>query len=112
MPSDYRTLTILGAGLGQPYENDSTFELYDLRVQQPVPILINALVPYMPGSDVRSDVRKIEQQVFCLAPDNVRGNSRIPAEGSLPGSAPGMDPRKTSIFAAVVMSCALAALLV
>lgn len=62
-----------------PPDDRNSFELYDLRVQQPIPILFKAAFP---GSDGISS-----SYLVCLAPDQIAEGSRLP-EAELPDEDP------------------------
>jgi hypothetical protein len=77
LPDNYRTYGGFVAGqLNPPDSSKDSFKVYDLRVRQPVPVVITAR-----GQD---DERHAE--VLCLAPSNVTEGSRVP-EGDFPPSA-------------------------
>ncbi|KAH6662908.1 hypothetical protein F5X68DRAFT_178007 [Plectosphaerella plurivora] len=78
LPEDYRTYGgFTGTHLMPPDPDKATFEVYDLRVRQPVPMLITS----RRGGSGESD-----SAVVCLAPSNVTEGSREP-EGDFPPSA-------------------------
>lgn len=107
IPDDYATFSSLVGGLQQPGENGVGYELYDLRVQQTIPVFMSAIVPGEPAS---ADW-KHEKRVFCLAPDDVREGSRVPEEGSMTIEN-GSEVRRTSVFVTVALSLVVAVLLV
>jgi hypothetical protein len=80
IPDDYGILDIgryeeLGGD-----KNIDAFDMYDLRVRQPVPIIVKARF------DVGEDTKQTLYQIICIAPENVNKGSRKP-EGSFPPSA-------------------------
>lgn len=107
IPDDYVTFNTLMGGLQEPGESGVGYELYDLRVQQTLPVFITAIVP----GEQPSDAWRHEKRIFCVAPDDVREGSRVPAEGSMTPDN-GSEGRRASILVTVALSVAVAMLLV
>ena len=78
LPNGYRTYeALVGSEIPPPDSSTDSFEMYDLRVRQPVPMLIVSQSEGLPGWNA---------EVICLAPSNVTEGSREP-EGEFPPSA-------------------------
>ena len=80
IPDNYGILNIGRYGERGGDENIDAFDMYDLRVRQPVPIVVKARF------DVEEDTKQTLYQIICIAPENVTKGSRKP-EGSFPPSA-------------------------
>lgn len=96
LPQGYRSLsTQLGGGFRNLGE--FTDETYDLRVRQPIPIVLTGRA--------NAEDRQGWSRVLCLAPDDIVPGSRVP-EGDFPGGA-GRTGAK--IWLALVTTLAVAA---
>ncbi|RMJ14412.1 hypothetical protein CDV36_005913 [Fusarium kuroshium] len=93
LPNDYETFQLSGGGLVPPDTNKDSFEVYDLRVQQPIPILLSVRLP-----DGKSAA-----EVICLAPSNITQSSRKPEAEFPPNAADSLDSRRAFMFAAAVI---------
>ena len=77
LPSDYRTYGSLPGGSFPPADNElETFDAYDLKVRQPIPILFS-----VQSGDVG------DAKMVCIAPNNVLDGSRIPESEFPPSGA-------------------------
>ncbi len=75
IPNDYHTYSVLGTGSGTQRDFDiSSFEWYDIRVQQPIPFIV---VGYGQAS-LNSNETRPDAQVVCVAPNSVVNGSRTP----------------------------------
>lgn len=70
--------------------------MYDLRVQQPIPILLSVLLP-----DGKSAA-----EVICLAPSNITQSSREPEAEFPPNAAGSLEPRGALAFVVAAMCVA------
>ncbi|WQF80619.1 hypothetical protein CDEST_05633 [Colletotrichum destructivum] len=102
LPESYRTYSGLVGGSILPADRTrESFEAYDLRVRQPIPMLITSSV-------ANSDER--HAAVVCLAPSNVTDGSRVP-EGEFPPSAASvLSFRRNAIWASVAACVVIVAL--
>ncbi|KAJ3460123.1 hypothetical protein MRS44_010990 [Fusarium solani] len=93
LPNDYETFELSGGGLVPPDAEKNSFEVYDLRVQQPIPILLSVRLPD----------GKAAAEVICLAPSNITQSSRKPEAEFPPNAAGSLEPRGAFVFAAAAM---------
>ncbi|RSL69562.1 hypothetical protein CEP53_002190 [Fusarium sp. AF-6] len=93
LPNDYETFQLSGGGLVPPDAEKDSFEVYDLRVQQPIPILLSVRLP-----DGKSAA-----EIICLAPSNITQSSRKPEAEFPPNAAGSLDSRRAFPFAVAVM---------
>jgi hypothetical protein len=93
LPNDYETFQLSGGGLVPPDAEKNSFEVYDLRVQQPIPILLSVRLPD----------GKAAAEVICLAPSNITQSSRKPEAEFPPNAAGSLEPRGAFVFAAAAM---------
>ncbi|RSM04811.1 hypothetical protein CDV31_009902 [Fusarium ambrosium] len=93
LPNDYETFQLSGGGLVPPDADKDSFEVYDLRVQQPIPVLLSVRLP-----DGKSAA-----EVICLAPSNITQSSRRPEAEFPPNAAGSLDSRGAFPFAVAVM---------
>ncbi|KAI8675922.1 hypothetical protein NCS57_00494900 [Fusarium keratoplasticum] len=89
LPDDYETFQLSGGGLVPPDAERDSFEVYDLRVQQPIPILLSVRLPD----------GKANAEVICLAPSNITQSSRKPEAEFPPNAAGSLEPRGAFVFA-------------
>lgn len=75
LPEGYRSYPILGeTAISQGVDNYSTYDWYDIYVEQPIPWVIStSLVPSR-----FSGVIHLETKVVCVAPNSPVKGSRIP----------------------------------
>lgn len=93
LPDDYETFQLSGGGLVPPDAERDSFEVYDLRVQQPIPILLSVRLPD----------GKASAEVICLAPSNITQSSREPEAEFPPNAAGSLKPKGAFVFAVAVM---------
>ncbi|KAK6221294.1 hypothetical protein QIS74_04862 [Colletotrichum tabaci] len=99
LPEGYRTYSgLVGSSILPPDRTRESFEVYDLRVRQPIPMLITSSV-------ANSDER--HAAVVCLAPSNVTDGSRVP-EGEFPPSAASVLSSRGNALMASVAACVVA----
>ncbi|KAI8665615.1 hypothetical protein LRP88_03881 [Fusarium phalaenopsidis] len=94
LPDDYETFQLSGGGLVPPDAEKDSFEIYDLRVQQPIPILLSVRLPD----------GKAAAEVICLAPSNITQSSRKPKAEFPPNAAGILEPKRAFVFAVAAMS--------
>lgn len=81
LPDDYRSYdAMVGSGLLPSDDARDSFDRYDLRVRQSVPLLITS------RTRVSESAWQSDAQIVCLAPSNVTAGSREP-EGDFPSAA-------------------------
>lgn len=88
LPDGYETFQLSGGGLVPPDAEKDSFEVYDLRVQQPIPILLSVRLP-----DGESAA-----EVICLAPSNITQSGREPEAEFPPNAAGSLEPRGAFLF--------------
>ncbi|RSL58838.1 hypothetical protein CEP54_007571 [Fusarium duplospermum] len=93
LPDDYEAFQLSGGGLVPPDAEKDSFEVYDLRVQQPIPILLSVRLP-----DGKSAA-----EVICLAPSNITQRSRKPEAEFPPNAAGSLEQRGAFAFAVAVV---------
>ncbi|WYZ46000.1 hypothetical protein EsH8_IX_000225 [Colletotrichum jinshuiense] len=102
LPDGYRTYGgFVGTGILPPDPERDSFEVYGLRVRQPIPMLITSRVG---GSDDG------QAEVICLAPENVTEGSRHP-EGDFPSAAVGAFSSGKYVLGTFIVACVTALLL-
>lgn len=92
----------MSVGLPDGDSSRDSFEVYDLRVQQPIPLLISA-------RDRESGSWATE--VICLAPSNVTEGSREP-EAEFPPSAATMQHAGVDVVLVVALLAGIASFMV
>jgi hypothetical protein len=77
LPDNYNTVQLFGMGAAGGYETQlDNFTMYDEYVTRPVPIIVSSVAN-----------GKAQTKVLCIAPDDVREGSRVPADSVNAGNA-------------------------
>ncbi len=75
IPNNYHSYNVLGtASTIQRDFNTSSFEWYDIRVQQPIPFIVFG----WGQASLNSNETQPGAQVICVAPNSVANGSRTP----------------------------------
>ncbi len=98
LPDNYRTF----AGIGtitltlNPEPEDDSYDMYELRVRQPAPVLIKARL----GDS--GPIAYQRQKMLCIAPSKVVEGSREPEGDFPPSSASGLGSGRAAMLAIAV----------
>jgi hypothetical protein len=77
LPDNYNTVVLFGMGAAGGYETQlDNFTMYDEYVTRPVPLIVSSVAD-----------GKAQTKVLCIAPDDVREGSRVPADSVNAGNA-------------------------
>lgn len=96
LPGGYKTFPVMGMGLLPSDDPIDSYELYGLRVRQPIPFLLT--------TEFHDEGVRTATELLCVAPNEVMKGSREPKGDFPPSAAGGLDIKGAAVLAVGVWS--------